>query len=115
MAIFKIFSVYDSKAQFHMQPKYLNTSAEAMRAFGAVANDPGSQVGQYPADFTLFELGHWNSETAAFDLHSTPISLGLAVEYITPTTRPNGSGGKVSGEPEGRPTLTVITEEKEDS
>lgn len=37
---------------------------------------------RYPGDYTLFDLGEFDEETATFTLSSTPISLGVAVEFV---------------------------------
>lgn len=77
-----IFSVYDSKVQSYANPFYANHRGEALRGLEEVANDKTHNIGKYPADFTLFELGNFDSDTGKFVLHSTPISLGVAIEYV---------------------------------
>lgn len=80
--IYKVFSVYDSKVEAFLPPLFFKSKGEFLRAFAETANDEKSNIGKYPADYTAFELGSWEDSSANFDLHKTPISLGLAVEFV---------------------------------
>lgn len=80
--IVKVFSVYDSKVEAYIQPFFMQSRGQAIRAFGDTAMDSSTNVGKHPADFTLFELGEFDDATARFDMHNTPVSLGVAVELI---------------------------------
>jgi len=54
----------------------------AIRQFGDMVNDENSQISKHPADYTLFELGEWNDNTAEFvELGKT--SLGNGVEFLS--------------------------------
>lgn len=80
--ILKIYSVYDSKTEFFSQPLYMKAKGEAVRSFTELANDKSNAIGKYPADYTLFELGTFDDATGKFVLHSTPTSIGLALEFV---------------------------------
>lgn len=80
--IHKIFSVYDSKVEAHLPPLFYKSKGEFLRAFAEAANDPKSNIAKYPGDFTAFELGSWCDSTGIFNLHVTPVSLGLAIEFV---------------------------------
>jgi len=84
--ILRVFSVYDSKAEAYMQPLFFQTKGLAIRSFSEAANDGKSTISLYPADYTLFELGSYDSDNAKFDLHSTPISVGVAIEFVKDAT-----------------------------
>ena len=79
----KIFTVYNSKSESYMNPFFMHATGEAIRGFVDVANDTNSQIGKYPSDFTLFELGEYNEFTCEFNIYSTPKSLGLALDFVT--------------------------------
>lgn len=81
----KLFSVYDSQTESFIQPFYSLTTASAIRSFTQAANDADHQFKQFGADFTLFELGEFDQSTAKFTLLPTPKSLGLALQFITPS------------------------------
>jgi len=79
----KVFCVYDSKAEAYMRPFLDQSTGAAMRSFSDEVNSDSkeSMLATHPEDFTAFELGSWDDEKSVFDLHITPISLGLAIEF----------------------------------
>lgn len=86
----KIYSIYDSKAEAYLPLNFFPTKAAAIRSFSAAAQDPKSDFHKFAQDFTLFELGEWDEQTAKFVIHEAKIPLGTAVEYSNPIT--NGEG-----------------------
>lgn len=80
----KLFSIYDSKAESFSNPVYLNSTGLAVRTFSDSVQDPESQFAKHPADYTLFELGTYDDNSAEFKLLPTPKSLFIAIEFITP-------------------------------
>lgn len=81
-----IFTVFDSKAAAYLQPFYASTKGVAIRQFSDAVNDPGHQFARHGEDYTLFELGHFDDQNAQFHLHSTPLSIGVAVEFTKENT-----------------------------
>jgi hypothetical protein len=77
----KLFSIYDIKAEAYLQPFFLQTKGQAIRAITDCVNDPNHQFSRHPADYTLFELGEYEDSNANFHLHETPRSLGVLVEF----------------------------------
>ena len=82
--LMKIYSVYDSKVEAYLPPLFYKSKGEFLRAFAEAANDVKSNIGKYPADYTAFELGSWDDSSSSFDLHKTPLSLGVALEFVRP-------------------------------
>lgn len=78
----KMFSIYDSKVEAYLSPVFMKSKGEFIRAFTEACNDPKSSFAKYPADYTAFELGSWDDAKCAFELHKTPISIGLAQEFV---------------------------------
>lgn len=78
----KVFSFYDSKAEYYSPPYTAMTTADGIRFFAASAQNKQSNIGQYPADFTLFEIGVWNDLTAVFKGYEAKKSLGLALDFV---------------------------------
>ena len=76
-----IYVVFDSKAEAYNTPFFMGAKGEAIRGFETEANNLQSMIGQHPSDFTLFELGTYDEKTAKFQMHKTPISLGVAIEF----------------------------------
>ena len=81
MAKIKCFTVYDSKVEAYMNPFFLRTRGEAVRAWNDVVNDPSSAFNKHPEDYTLFEVAEYDEVTGVFENHKTPISLGVAVQF----------------------------------
>lgn len=79
--IVKMFCIYDSKAEAYMQPFFFQATGLAIRAFEDLVRDDKSNISKYPQDFTLFELGTFDDQTAKLDLYVTPMSLGVALQY----------------------------------
>lgn len=76
-----MYSVYDSKTGVFGQPNFLINRGAALRAWQEAANDNQSNIGKYPADFTMFEIGYWDDETGNVSMHHTKVSLGTALEF----------------------------------
>jgi len=85
----KIYSVYDSKTEAFMQPFFSLTRGQAIRSFTDAVADSNSMLALHPADFTLFELADWDETTGSIVLPSTPISLGLALDFVNPNSPSN--------------------------
>lgn len=77
----KVYSIYDSKVEAYLNPWFAQAKGEAIRALTELVNDSKTNIGKYPADFTLFELGEYDNANAQFNLHSAPVSVGVAIEF----------------------------------
>lgn len=77
----KIFTVYDSKLEAYMQPFFMSSKGQAIRAFTDTVNDPSTQFNKHPEDFTLFEIGEYDDQSGKVQNLPTPNALGLALEY----------------------------------
>lgn len=84
--IYHIFSVYDSKAAYYMQPFYFQTQGEALRAFMDTCDDHEHAFYRHAADFTLFYIGSFNNEDAEFTLKNTPEPVAKALSFRNPET-----------------------------
>lgn len=77
----KIFSVYDSKAKLFSTPFYSHNDKTAQRDFARAVNDPQSELSKFSEDYSLMELGEFEDDTGAFNIHSAPINHGLGSNY----------------------------------
>jgi len=77
-----VFAIYDSGISTWMPPIFVRNKGEILRWFMEVSNDPQSKISKYPADYTLFEIGSWDDDKCKFDLLKTPVSIGIAIEYV---------------------------------
>ena len=60
---FKIFSIYDSKAETFNTPLFLVQEGQAIRIFDDMVNDDQTDIAKHTEDYTLFNLGEFDSET----------------------------------------------------
>lgn len=77
-----VFTVYDSKAEAYLQPLFVKSKGEAIRSFSDEVNREDSLLFKHVEDFTLFQLGSWDDQTAQFDLNPTPVAVGKAIEFL---------------------------------
>ena len=110
----KMYSVFDTKADFWAPPFFARTHEEALRAFSVAANDRQHQWGRHPADFSLFYVGEFDEFTGlctgvdrfhlsnALDLVERQPSPGLFADVSTgadntqafaPGVAPGANGG----------------------
>lgn len=80
--ILKVFTVYDQAAKAYLQPFFTATTTQAIRTFREIVNQKDHLFNKYPGDYTLFELGEWDDNSAAFHDYEVPVKLGLGLEFI---------------------------------
>jgi hypothetical protein len=79
-----VYSVFDSKAGAYIPPFFMQNDGVARRAFGDAANDVNHKFCAHAEDYTLFRLGTFDDATGVIELEDTHLSLGVAIEYMTP-------------------------------
>lgn len=77
------FCIHDSKAEAFITPFFQPTQALALRLFSDAANDPSSMICKHSEDYTLFELGTFNSLSGMTTFHASPKSIALAATLKT--------------------------------
>lgn len=80
--IFKVFSVFDSKAAYYSRPFFAKTTGEAIRLFEDSVRDKDSLFSKHPLDFTLFELGIFDDSNGLFDSLAVPNPLGTGNDFL---------------------------------
>ena len=78
--IYKIYTVFDAAAGLFLQPFFMRTQGEAVRAFADMACDPKHNFCRHARDYRLYELGEYGEESGAVLTHQEPIGLVTAVE-----------------------------------
>lgn len=78
----QVYSVYDVKTEVFSQPIFLLNKAVALRSWHQAAHDKEQQIGQSPADFTLFQVAEWDDTKGEFRNLEAKISLGTALEQL---------------------------------
>lgn len=64
--VYGVYSVFDAAIGLYLQPFFMRTDKEAVRAVGVVLTDPNHQFARNPEDFTLFRLGDWTEADGSF-------------------------------------------------
>ncbi len=82
MLSLSVFSVFDSKVGAYLTPFFVANRAVALRSFMAACQDEQSDFHRFAGDFTLFEIGLWNSETGDFVPLEAKLNLGLASQFL---------------------------------
>lgn len=86
----QVFSVYDSKAEFFADPMYAKTTAEMLRGWHEAVHNDKLDIGQYPADYTLFHIATFNLDTGELSpLDNGKVNLGTALEAQAKTSNGN--------------------------
>lgn len=79
--VLKVFCVRDQKTEAYMQPFFMKTKGEAIRAWSDTVSDKQTQFNKHPEDFTLFEIGEYNDDNGILIPHQALVSLGNALEF----------------------------------
>lgn len=76
------YQIYDSKAEAFIDPFFAPTNGSAIRSFTQAANDPNSDFGKFPGDFTLFHCGERDDATGRTTYLEAFENLGTALQYV---------------------------------
>lgn len=68
----KLFAIRDSKADGFMPPFCAVTRGLAVRMFSDVMVDPQGQFAKHPADYSLHEIGVFDTDTALIVVSNGP-------------------------------------------
>jgi len=80
MSKLKVFTVYDSAVGAYMQPFFMQSAGQAIRAMSDTLQSTEHQFSKHPADFTLFEIGTYDEETGKLFSLPAYINLGTCLE-----------------------------------
>jgi hypothetical protein len=79
----QIFAIKDTKVNAFMQPFFMRTEAEAIRAFATSTNDPSTNFNKHPEDYHLFQLGEYDEETGKLE-SKEPTQKAHALALLNP-------------------------------
>lgn len=80
-----IFTVFDKKSATYHQPFFVNHQVHATRIVETAVNDLSTNLGQYPADFALYSLGHYDDQSGLFEPTAPSFVCELITLVYTPT------------------------------
>jgi len=87
MNLLRLYSIYDQGVNSFLRPFWSDHKANAIRSFQKMINDesqPDNMVRDHPDQFTLFEIGIFDSSNGLFTSHEMPLTCGKALEYVIP-------------------------------
>lgn len=76
----RMYTVYDAKAEHYLLPFFVRAHGHAVRLFTESANTPDHEFCKHAEDYTLFQMGVYDDESARFDLLPTPEPVVKALE-----------------------------------
>jgi hypothetical protein len=79
--IYKVFSVYDSKALIFSNTFQFPTIGLAMRAFQQTVEDKNSSLNKYPEDFTLYEIADFDDNKGLYT-SKKHVTICKATDFI---------------------------------
>lgn len=74
-----MFAVFDQKAKAYMQPFFSQSAGTAARAFAVAVNDPTTMLSKHPEDFSLWEIGVFDDDSAYIHALSPLKNVCLAI------------------------------------
>lgn len=80
--LMSVFAIYDAGIMTWKPPMFCRAKGEILRWWIEMVNNGQTDLSKHPQDYTLFDIGTWDDEGCKFDLHKTPISLGVAIEFV---------------------------------
>jgi len=80
-----VVSVYDTKTAAYHPPMVFSTRPEACRFMEQLMRrTPDHPYTQFPADYILYDIGTWDSSTAALAHNNAPVELGRLDQFSPP-------------------------------
>lgn len=78
-----ICSIFDVKAEAWLVPMFFQGKGQAVRSFNDAVNDPGTEFGKHPEDYTLFLLGEFDERSGYISVRDAPEPLVVGVNLVT--------------------------------
>lgn len=77
-----IFTVYDNKSKTFCTPFFAENISTAIRSFRYAANHNDTDIGRYPEDFSLYQLGNFDNSNGSIELLKEPFLIAQAFGLI---------------------------------
>lgn len=79
---FKVFSVYDQKAQAYLPPFFMHNTALATRAFRDAVNQPDHAFQRNPEDYLLFVVAEFDDSSGVFEVPAAPVLVVNGLQCV---------------------------------
>lgn len=76
------YCIYDTAAGAYMRPFFLQSDAQAIRAFKDIALDANHEVGKHPEDYALFRVGIFDDNSGEL-IPENRECLSTALEQVS--------------------------------
>jgi len=76
----KIFAIYDEKSEAYLQPFFLDTVGQAMRAITDCLLDDNHNFARHTADYSLFLIGSFDDSDATITVNKTCLGSLLEIK-----------------------------------
>lgn len=86
MAKLKMYAILDAAAKAYGPPMVFTTNGLAIREFQAIAENSANHIKKHPADFSLWEIGEYDSEDASVLAARGLKPLAQATEFFSNET-----------------------------
>lgn len=85
-----VFVLKDAALDEFIRPFFTHNQNHAIRMFFDIVNDPHSEMGKHPEDFTLYELGAWETTDGKFEQLPQPKRLSRGSDHKALPRKTNG-------------------------
>ena len=82
MAKLKMYAIFDAAAKAFGPPMVFHTNGLALREFETVCMSKDSQLNKSPEDFTVWEIGEYDTDNALIVSGVAPKALAQATDYV---------------------------------
>lgn len=79
-----LYAVYDMKARVFCIPFSAPNEQVALRSFEYSANHSDNDIGRYPSDFGLYEVGVFEDDTGQLSGHTQQKHIATAIHLVKP-------------------------------
>lgn len=83
--LMETYSIHDSKSKTFSPPFFQRSRGEAIRAFSELANKQDNNIGKYPEDFCLYQVGTFEDNTGEIQAVKL-VNVGLASQFVVDST-----------------------------
>lgn len=70
-----MYSLFDTKASVYLPPFCVRAPGEATRMIADLVNDPQSNIGKHPEDYSLWHVGFWDDEDGRPMVDGGPVHM----------------------------------------
>lgn len=86
MAKLKMYAILDAAAKAFGPPMVFTTNGLAIREFQSIAENSANHIKKHPSDFSLWEIGEFDSDDAAVSGNKGLKPLATATEFFQTET-----------------------------